>query len=130
MNLQHLSCKFVNNEISKMNSNKATGLDNVNVKILKIARPIIVHSLTDVMNLSLQTGIFPNEWKVAQVVPLHKGGNVNKWKVAQVVVLHKGGNVNDVGAPLPTNFHPSWQVRFSKERSIIKCTLFLWKMTS
>ena len=29
------------------------------------------------MNLSLQTGIFPNEWKVAKVVPLHKGGDIN-----------------------------------------------------
>ena len=29
------------------------------------------------MNLSLQTGIFPNEWKVAKVVPLRKGGNIN-----------------------------------------------------
>ena len=77
MNLQYLSCEFVNNEILKMSSYKATGLDDISVKILKIARPIIVDSLTYVMNLSLQDGIFPNEWKVAKVVPLHKGGNIN-----------------------------------------------------
>ena len=77
MNLLHLSCEFVNNEILKMSNNKATGLDDTSVKMLKIARPIIVDSLTHVMNLSLQTGVFRNEWKVAKVVPLHKGGNIN-----------------------------------------------------
>ena len=77
MNLSHLSCEFVNKQILKMSSNKATGLDDISVQILKIARPIIVDSLTHVMNLSLQTGIFPNEWKVAKVVPLHEGGNIN-----------------------------------------------------
>ena len=32
MNLPHLSCEFVNNEILKMSSNKATGLDDISVK--------------------------------------------------------------------------------------------------
>ena len=28
------------------------------------------------MNLCLSTGVFPNEWKIVKVVPLHKGGDL------------------------------------------------------
>ena len=27
--------------------------------------------------MSLQTGVLPNEWKIAKGVPLHKGGDLN-----------------------------------------------------
>ena len=36
-----------------------------------------IESLTYIMNMSLQMGVFPNEWKIAKVVPLHKGGDLN-----------------------------------------------------
>ena len=77
LHLPHVSIDFVTNEILGMCSDKATGLDDVSVRILKLARPAIVDSLTYIMNLSLQTGVFPMEWKVAKVVPLHKGGSLN-----------------------------------------------------
>ncbi len=75
--LPHVSCDFVNNEILGMSTGKATGFDDVSVKILKLARPAIVDSLTYIINMSLQTGVFPHEWKIAKVVPLHKGGSLN-----------------------------------------------------
>ena len=56
-----------------MSTKKATGLDDISCKILELARPVIVDSLTFIMNLSLSTGVFPNDWKIAKVVPLHKG---------------------------------------------------------
>ena len=69
MSLPRVSSEFVNNEIRNMSTGKATGLDDVGVRILKIAaRPAIVESLTYKMNMSLQTGVFPNEWKIAKVV--------------------------------------------------------------
>ena len=64
MSLPRVSCDFVDNEIRNMSTGKATGLDDVGVRILKIARPAIVESLTYIMNMSLQTGVFPNEWKL------------------------------------------------------------------
>ena len=59
-----------------MSAKKAIGLDEISCKILKLVRPVIVDSLTFIMNLSLSTGVFPNDWKIAKVVPLHKGGDL------------------------------------------------------
>ena len=60
-----------------MSTGKATCLDDASVRILKIARPAIVESLKYIKNMSLQKGVFPMEWKIAKVVPLHKGGDLN-----------------------------------------------------
>ena len=76
LNLPYISHDFVNDEILHMSTKKATGLDDISCRILKLARPVIVDSLTFIMNLSLSTGVFPNEWKIAKVVPLHKGGDL------------------------------------------------------
>ena len=76
LNLPCISHEFVNSEILRMSTKKATGLDDINCKILKLARPVIVDSLTFIMNLSLSTGVFPNDWKIAKVVPLYKGGDL------------------------------------------------------
>ena len=46
LNLPCISHEFVNNEILGMSTKKATGLDDISCKILKLARPVIVDSLT------------------------------------------------------------------------------------
>ena len=53
---------------------KATGLDRIPECFLKDSAAVITHSVTFLVNLSLTTGIVPDEWKQARVVPLHKSG--------------------------------------------------------
>ena len=77
LEMPSISFNFVDKEIRTMCANKATGLDEISCKILKLARPIIVESLTYILNLSLSTGIFPKVWKQAKVTPLHKSGALN-----------------------------------------------------
>ena len=55
--LPAISVDFVCKEIDLMSEKKATGLDDVGCKLLKIAKPAIVNSLTYIMNLSLKTGV-------------------------------------------------------------------------
>ena len=43
-------------------------------KILKSVKEIIANSLSDVFNASIQTKIFPNDFKIARVTPIFKGG--------------------------------------------------------
>ena len=31
----------------------------------------------NIINLSFKTGVFPDIWKVAKVIPLHKGGSTD-----------------------------------------------------
>ena len=57
--------------------NKATGIDKISNKILKIAAPVIYKNLTDLFNLSITSGVFPSDWKIAKVSPLFKSGDLN-----------------------------------------------------
>ena len=77
LDLPSVTPEFVDKEIRNMSTSKATGLDNVSCKILKLGRPAIVSSLTYLINFSLSNGVFPSAWKEAKVFPLHKGGDVD-----------------------------------------------------
>ena len=69
---------FINKELKTLKENKATGLDGLSAKILKISNPAIIHSLCYILNFSLQTSTFPTQWKTAKVCPLFKSGDRNK----------------------------------------------------
>ena len=54
--------------------NKATGLDKIAARHLKDSASVMAPSLTHIVSLSLLTGVVPDEWKKARVVPLFKSG--------------------------------------------------------
>ena len=60
-----------------LSSNKATGIDKISCKIIKIAAPAISDSLTFIFNQAITLSFFPNEWKMARVIPLYKNGQRN-----------------------------------------------------
>ena len=71
-----LTSEFVSNQIKGMNSKKATGHDNISVKMMKIASPVIAKPFTDLFNRCIEESVFPDNMKVAQVVPVHKKNSV------------------------------------------------------
>ena len=60
-----------------MSTKEAAGLDDISCKILKIVKPATVDSLTYLMNMYLNTGVFPHAWKEAKIIPPHKGGDLS-----------------------------------------------------
>ncbi len=66
---------YVLRELKAMSANKATGIDGITSRSLKACAPVICDSVAFIMNLSISTGIFINDWKVAKVIPLYKSGN-------------------------------------------------------
>ncbi len=60
------------NNLKQLIPSKATGIDKIPDKVLKISADIIAPSLTAIFNLSLFTGIFVSEWKLARVQPIYK----------------------------------------------------------
>ena len=74
---EKISNKTVFDYLSKLSSNKSTGLDNLSCRLLRDAAPVISQSLCNLFNYSLDSGIFPTDWKVAKVFPLHKGNDKN-----------------------------------------------------
>ena len=54
---------------------KSAGLDQMSSKFLKDALIALVPQLVYMFNQSLSSGIFPDSWKIARIVPLFKGGS-------------------------------------------------------
>ena len=55
-----------------INVAKAVGVDGISGKLLKLAAPSIMTSLTSLFNYSLNLGRVPQEWKRARVTPIPK----------------------------------------------------------
>ena len=64
--------------LSNLKVSKATGMDNLPAKILKISSYLIAPSLTAIFNMSLKSGIYMDEWKMARVIPIYKSENRSK----------------------------------------------------
>ena len=60
------------NLISTLNNSKASGPYSIPTDIFKVIKNIIAHPLTEIINLSFLTGIYPNNLKIAKVVPIFK----------------------------------------------------------
>ena len=64
--------------LKNLKANKSTRLDSILAKILKLAAHNTGPSLTHIFNLSLQSGIYFNDWKRARVSPIFKSEDKNK----------------------------------------------------
>ena len=64
--------------IKKMKDNKSPGIDRIPPKLLKEVVEQISTPLAKLINLSLDEGIVPSEWKEANITPLFKKGSRNK----------------------------------------------------
>ena len=60
--------------IQNLDEKKAKGLDDIGISFLKEGMCVITEPLTHIINQSINTGIFPDKWKEARVLPLHKSG--------------------------------------------------------
>ena len=70
--------------LGKLSPNKATGLDNISCRLLKEAGPIIATSLTCIINKTIDTGLFPSQWKMAKVFPLYKKDDHTKPAISKI----------------------------------------------
>ena len=72
---ERINVQEVVNLVKGIDGGKATGLDNIPCKLLKIAADVVAPSLTCIFNQSLLTGIYPSDWKLAKVTPIFKAGS-------------------------------------------------------
>ena len=61
--------------IQSFDINKALGPNSIPIYILKISNNFFSEKLSDIANLSFETGIFPDLCKIAKVIPIHKKDN-------------------------------------------------------
>ena len=67
--------KEVENLISNLKNNKSTGPNSIPTKILKLTKKIISEPLCNIINISFNTGVFPESMKSAKVIPIFKKGD-------------------------------------------------------
>ena len=65
---------YVLHELQSLSTSKATGLDDMSAKFLKISAECICYPITKIFNLSISTGIYPKQFKIAKVIPVYKKG--------------------------------------------------------
>ena len=74
----------------EINIMKSSGMFKLSCRICKDAFLALSEQLTHLFNCSLGSSVFPDKWKVATVVPLHKGGDredVNNYRPVSLLPL-------------------------------------------
>ena len=74
-NINYISAFEVKQIIDKMDSNKATGIDEIGPKLLKHCGDYITPAIANIINNSIKNGIFPDALKNARVIPIFKSGD-------------------------------------------------------
>ena len=70
--LKCVSESFVLNELKKINPSKSMGIDGIKGIFLRDGAETISNAITHIINLSIETGIVPDQLKYAKVKPLYK----------------------------------------------------------
>jgi hypothetical protein len=74
-------CSVSEDEVSKImshSSNTFCDLDPIPTSLLKQCLPALIPTVTRIINLSLSTGTFPDQFKACSVIPLLKKYNLDK----------------------------------------------------
>jgi len=73
--LKNVDVLEVQSIINNFSDDTAAGYDQITIKILKSISKIIVKPLMYIYNLSIQNSVFPDNFKLAIIKPLFKGGD-------------------------------------------------------
>ena len=71
----HIELTEVEKLVKDINTCKASSVNFISSHVLKDVFSVITRQLCFMYNLSFTSGIFPNDWKIANVIPLRKGGD-------------------------------------------------------
>ncbi len=117
-----------------MNSKSTScNLDPIPTWLLKKCLDVLLPVLTKMVNLSLKTGVFPDEWKLALVIPLIKQLSLETIfpnyrpvsnlafvsKVTEKAVINQSSTHIKLACPLPVN-QSSYKEGHSTETALIK----------
>ena len=64
----------IKNIINELNSKKTSGPGSIPTEILKLTNNIISKPLSEIINLSFESGIFPSMLKCSKIIPIYKKG--------------------------------------------------------
>ena len=71
-NFKEITVQYTMEIIDSLKAKSSCGVDGLSVKLLKLIKDEISTALTLVINQSLLSGIFPDQLKIAKVIPVYK----------------------------------------------------------
>ena len=77
-NLATVSENTILNILKNTNVSKAAGLDNLSGRFLKDGAEVLAKPITDLCNLSITSGKFPDSCKIAKLKPIYKKDSLTK----------------------------------------------------
>lgn len=86
--ITNVSASFIKKQLQHLKVNKATGIDELSAKYLRMSAPIIAQPLATILNLSIENGNYPDALKHAKVTPVFKRGeksDVNNYRPISVL---------------------------------------------
>ena len=69
------TCQEIEDIISSFKTGKATGPCSIPINVLKVLKYVISTPLELIFNASFMTGIVPTDFKLANIIPVHKTGS-------------------------------------------------------
>ena len=76
--------------VKKINIHKSSGVPKISARVLKDTLLTLPYHITFIINLALESSVFPDDWKKATVTPLPKEGdssNVNNLRPISILPL-------------------------------------------
>ena len=59
--------------VGKLKNGKASGKDEINEKMIKSGSDRVVDWICRLCNMAFESGVLPEDWRSAVIVPLYKG---------------------------------------------------------
>ena len=88
MYLFNTTLEEVLNTIKSLKNTKSTGYDDFSTKFIKLSATIIAPELVKIFNLAINKGIYPDNLKIAKVIPIFKKGDqtsVNNYRPISIL---------------------------------------------
>ena len=73
---KQISTELITNLLLNLNVKKSSGPDGLSPKLLKISAPAIAAPIAKLFNFCINAGVWPREWKLSDVTPVFKKGEV------------------------------------------------------
>ena len=74
--------------IKSLKNTNSTGHDDLSTKFIKLSAPLLAPILEKLFNLSINSGVYPSNLKIAKVIPIFKKGNstsVNNYRPISIL---------------------------------------------
>ena len=88
MFLYHTSENEISKIIESLKNTNSTGYDNLSTKFIKLSSFILAPALAKIFNLSINSGVYPSNLKIAKVIPIFKKGDptsVNNYRPISIL---------------------------------------------